>query len=118
MQDYLELVDYIMKESNSSCNGIWLKGSSQHIENGMKLLHQYNYNYSLAKFHILYPTVMNIPNHKEEVMNSLSEKELESIVNDAIIDLKGCKNQEAEEAIANIRNVVSSRVTVEDLVYY
>lgn len=61
---------------------------------------------------------MAMPSHKEEVLNSLSEKELESIVNEAIIDLRGCKSQEAEEAISNIRNAVNSRITIDDLSYY
>lgn len=34
---------------------------------------------------------MAMPSHKDEVLNSLTDKELESIVNDAIIDLRGCK---------------------------
>lgn len=65
----------------------------------MKLLHSYKYNYNLAKFHILYPTVMAIPEQREEILNSLTDKELENIVNDAVIDMRGCKSQEAEEAI-------------------
>lgn len=61
---------------------------------------------------------MAMPSHREEVMHSLNEKELESIVNEAIIDLRGCKAQEAEEAIENIRTAVNNRITVEDLQYY
>lgn len=32
MQDYLDLADFIMNEANSSCNGIWLKGSTGYHE--------------------------------------------------------------------------------------
>ena len=58
------------------------------------------------------------PEKKEEIMHSLSEKELESIVADAVIDLRGCKTKEAEEAINNIRNAVKNRISLDDLNYY
>ncbi len=79
-----------------------LKGTiapARHHENAMKLLHSYDYNYAIAKFHILYPSVMAVPEQKEEIMQSFSNKELEEVVQAAIIDLRGCKSQEAEEAI-------------------
>lgn len=91
MQDYLELCDFVMREANLSCNGIWLKGSQGYNEKAIQLLHEYKYNYNLAKFHILYPTVMAIPEHKDEIIHKVSDKELESIVNEAVIDLRGCK---------------------------
>jgi len=34
---------------------------------------------------------MSIPERCDEIMHSLTEKELESIVADAVIDLRGCK---------------------------
>ena len=92
LNDYLELSDFISRETLSSCSGLWLKGSLVgYQERALQLLHSYNYNYDLAKFHILFPGVMGQPDRKQEIMNSLSEKELESIVADAVIDLRGCK---------------------------
>lgn len=41
--------------------GIWLRGSNMYKENAFKLLNEYNYNFDLAKFHILYPQVMSDP---------------------------------------------------------
>jgi hypothetical protein len=82
-------------------------------------LHHYDYNYDLAKFHILYPRVMAVESTREELLRSItSAKELSSLVADAVIDLRGCKMQEAEEANANIRNALRNRVSVEDLQYY
>ena len=108
-----------MSETLSSCNGVWLKGSSVgYQEKALQLLHQYNYNYDLAKFHILFPSVMAIPERKQEILHSLSPKELESIVYDAIIDLRGCKTKEAEEACRNIITAVRNRITIDDLAYY
>lgn len=93
IKDYLELADFIMRETSSSCNGLWLKGSLiGYVEKALKLLHTYDYNYTLAKFHILYPSVMAIPERKQEILSSLTDKEMESIVQDAIIDLRGCKS--------------------------
>jgi hypothetical protein len=91
-----------MRETLSSSSGMWLKGSlTSYQEKAIQLLHNYDYNYSLAKFHILFPRVMAV--HREEILHSLSPKELESIVSDAVIDLRGCKTQEAEEALASMR---------------
>ena len=121
LTDYLELCDFIMREThNPSCNGLWLKGSlAGYQEKAMKLLHEYDYNFNLAKFHILYPSVMAVPEQREEILNSLSEKELESIVQEAVIDLRGCKSVEAEEAINNIRQDMRvNRITVEELAQY
>lgn len=36
-------------------------------ENAMKLLHLYDYNFDLAKFHALYPMVMNDPRKRREM---------------------------------------------------
>ncbi len=71
MKDYLELVDFVMSQgtltaigNSNHCNGIMLKGCiapSNHHEKALKLLNGYGYNFNLAKFHILYPSVMAIP---------------------------------------------------------
>ena len=61
---------------------------------------------------------MAVPEKREEILHSLNPKELESIVADAIIDLRGCKTHEAEEAIASMRQAVKNRITLEDLAYY
>jgi hypothetical protein len=45
--------------------GIWLRGSCMYQENAMKLLKFYENNYNLAKFHVLYPIVMNDPQKRE-----------------------------------------------------
>lgn len=118
-KEYLEVVDFLMRETFSHSSGIWLKGSlTSYQEKAIQLLHQYDYNYDLAKFHILFPRVMAVPEKREEIFHSLSAKELESIVADAIIDLRGCKTHEAEEAIESMRQAVRARITLDDLVYY
>lgn len=92
-KEYLELADFIMRETISSSSGLWLKGSlTCYQERAIQLLHLYDYNYDLAKFHILYPRVMASSSNREELLNSLSSpKELASLVADAVIDLRGCK---------------------------
>ena len=73
----------------------------------MKLLHDHNYNYDVAKFHILFPSVvLSSAQRGEDIIQSLTEKELEIIVSGAIIDLRGCKSKEAEEAITSIKRAV------------
>jgi hypothetical protein len=48
--------------------------------------------------------VMSIPERRTEILHSLTERELHSIVQDAMIDLRGCKTKEAEEALANLKS--------------
>lgn len=107
-----------MTEVNSNCNGIWLKGSAMYKEKALSLLSSYDYNFNLAKFHILYPSVMANPLKKEEVLKTINDKEMESIVNEAIIDLRGCKSKEAQEIIEELRRTVKDRITLEDFSYY
>lgn len=108
-----------MTETLSSSAGVWLKGSSVgYHEKAMQLLHNYDYNYDLAKFHMLFPSVMAIPERREEILHSLSPKELSSIVEDAVIDLRGCKTKEAEDACKNIIQAVRNRISMDDLAYY
>ncbi len=108
-----------MRETLSSCSGLWLKGSLVgYEERALTLLHSYNYNYDLAKFHILFPSVMAIPEKRQEILHSLNEKELANIVQDAVIDIRGCKLHEAEEALATLRQAVKNRITIDDLTYY
>ena len=93
-----------MRETLSSCNGLWLKGSlTSYQEKAAQLLHKYSYNFDLACFHLLYPTVMAVPERRTEILHSLTERELHSIVQDAMIDLRGCKTKEAEEVIGNLK---------------
>lgn len=61
LQEYLELCDFIMREASSNLNGMLLRGSSQYQEKAMNILTQHNYNYDMAKFSILYPTVLLLP---------------------------------------------------------
>jgi hypothetical protein len=70
MDDYLELVQFVMSEATSSCNGMWLKGSDGYTEKAMVLLQEYKHNFTLAKFHILYPSVMMQERQKAEVMGT------------------------------------------------
>ena len=69
---------------------------SGYVEKAMKLLHTYNYDFNLAKFHVLFPSVMAVPKQKEDILASLSTKELENIIREAVLDLRGCKSREAE----------------------
>lgn len=65
-------------------------------------MHTYSYNFDLATFHLLFPGVMAVRERRTELLHSLTESELRAIVNDAVIDLRGCKTQEAQEAVSTI----------------
>lgn len=62
--------------------GIWLRGSTQFESNAFNLLNLYNYNFDLAKFHILYPLVMNNFEQRAQVIEIAKNnpKELANLV--------------------------------------
>ena len=59
----------------------------------MQILTEHNYNFDMAKFAILYPTVLLIPESRNKFMRAVAEDEslLGKIVSEAVMDLKGCK---------------------------
>ena len=93
LKEYLELCDFIMHEASSNLNGMLLRGSSQYQEKAMNILTAHDYNYDMAKFSILYPTVLLIPEQRIKFYKAIDEDPtlLGKIVREAIIDLKGCK---------------------------
>lgn len=52
------------------------------------------------------------------MLTQLTEFDLDSIINDAVIDLRGCKTKEAQEAIEEIRIALKNRITLDDYNYY
>jgi len=75
-----------------------LRGSSIFEEKAIKLLAEYDYNFDLAKFHILNPTQMMIKDRRDYYLNTFAEDKalLNKIVTQSVIDLKGCKQHEIE----------------------
>ena len=66
LKEYLDLCDFVMREASSNLNGMLLRGSSLYQEKAMKILAEHNFNYDMAKFSILYPTVLLIPERKKK----------------------------------------------------
>lgn len=89
-------------------------------ENAMKLLHLYDYNFDLAKFHALYPMVMNDPRKRHEMQEIAKNYpiELAKEVANAIIDLQGCKAEEINEILQNFRNDLKNRINEDRLKYH
>lgn len=122
LDEYLKFCDTIMRDTpiQGGYCGIWLRGSCMYQENAMKLLHLYDYNFDLAKFHALYPMVMNDPSKRYE-MQEIAKKypvELAKEVANAIIDLQGCKADEVTEILQHFRNDLKSRTTEDRLKYH
>ena len=71
----------------------------------------------MAKFSILYPTVLLIPESRKKFLKAIQEDEtlLGKIVQEAVMDLKGCKQDEVDEAIAELRRALAHRIKPEDL---
>lgn len=89
-------------------------------ENAMKLLNQYNYNFDLAKFHILHPHVMADPISKEKIVDisRTSPADLSKVVSDAVIDLQGCKEDEVEQILNTFRADLKKRINDDQLKYH
>lgn len=87
-----------------------------------------DYNFDLAQFHLLYPSVVASQRRIladgsscSRLLDSLTPRELHSIVTDAVIDLRGCKTQEAEEAVRALLTQLYSRTlgfSQEDMQYH
>lgn len=100
--------------------GIWLRGSCMYRENALKLLSFYKYNYDLAKLHILYPMVMNLPENRATMIElaRTHPDHLAQEVANAIIDLKGCKESEIDEIVNAFRRDLDERLNEEQLKYH
>lgn len=83
----------------------------------MKNLTDHDYNYDMAKFAILYPTVLLIPEQRLKFLKAISEDStlLSKIVKEAVIDLKGCKQDEIDEVVAELRLVLKQRIKPDEL---
>ena len=83
----------------------------------MNILTQHNFDYDMAKFSILYPTVLLIPEQRSKFLKAIDEDKLllGRIVREAVIDLKGCKQDEINAVINELRQALSERIKPEDL---
>lgn len=83
----------------------------------MQILTQHNFNYDMAKFSILYPTVLLIPDSRARFLAAIREDEtlLGKMVREAVMDLKGCKQDEIDEVVAELRQALSERIKPEEL---
>lgn len=83
----------------------------------MQILTTHNYNFDMAKFAILYPTVLLIPESRNKFLKAIGEDEslLGKIVSEAVMDLKGCKQDEIDEVVNEMRLALSQRIKPEEL---
>lgn len=83
----------------------------------MQILTQHNFDYDMAKFSILYPTILLIPETRTKFLNAIKQDEtlLGKIVREAVQDLKGCKQDEIDEVVAELRLALKNRIKPEEL---
>lgn len=110
LKEYLDLCNFVMREASSNLNGMLLRGSSQYPEKAMKILADHNYNFDMAKFSILYPTVLLIPERKRRFQEMVKADDafLSKVVQEAVVDLRGCKQDEIDAAIDELRLALKS----------
>ena len=117
LKEYLDLCDFVMREASSNLNGMLLRGSSQYPEKAMKILADHNYNFDMAKFSILYPTVLLVPERKRrfEEMVEADDAFLGKVVREAVVDLRGCKQDEIDAAVDELRLALKGGLKPEEL---
>ena len=83
----------------------------------MKILTEHNYDYDMAKFSILYPTVLLIPESRQRFLKAIREDStlLKRVVKEAVMDLKGCKQDEIDEVNRELRQALKNRIKAEEL---
>lgn len=100
--------------------GILLRGSHMFKEKALNLLNEYGYNFDLAKFHILHPMVMIDPLRKTQLIQAAKQnpEEFAKEVQNAVIDLQGCKKDEINHILDHFRADIKNRITEEQLKYH
>lgn len=73
----MKLVNFVMQDASYYTTGPTSKGGPQYEEEALRLLSLYDYNFTKAKFHIIYPSLM-ITN--PEFVANLTEAEIEHMV--------------------------------------
>jgi len=117
LREYLDLCDFVMREASQNLNGMLLRGSSQYQEKAMNILTQFNFDYDMAKFSILYPTVLLLPETRHRFLKAIKEDEtlLSKIVREAVQDLQGSKQDEIDEVVSELRQALTHRLKPEEL---
>lgn len=74
----------------------------------------------MAKFSVLYPTVLLIPETRNKFLDAIKKDEtlLGKIVREAVQDLKGCKQDEVDEVVTELRLALSKRIKPEELALF
>ena len=86
----------------------------------MKLLADHNHNFDMAKFAILYPTVLLIPERKKKFDELVKQDPtfLGKVVQEAIMDLRGCKQDEVDASVNELRTALKGGLKPEELKLY
>jgi hypothetical protein len=82
-----------MQDALPNLNGLLLRGTSLYEEKALKVLAENDYNYEWAKFAILNPTVACMPERRARFEKACKDDPtlLKRTVEEAIVDLRGCK---------------------------
>jgi hypothetical protein len=122
LDDYIEFCEFVMRQAPVQGNycGILLRGSHMFKEKAYRLLDEYDYNFDLAKFHILYPLVMIDPIRKYQIEQAARQNpdEFNKEVQNAIIDLQGCKKDEINQILDRFRKDLDNRINEEQLKFH
>lgn len=87
-------------------------------EQAMKLLKRCDYNFTMAKFHVLYPELM-VHLSEEQVFSYLQNKyDLDSVVQSAVVDLIGSSQDEIQDIVDAFRTEVEKKMNIEQLGHY
>ena len=99
-----------MQDASQSQNGLLLRGSSTYESQALSLLQSYANNFELAKFHIMNAEQMAIPHLKCQYVELFTQNPavLQKVVKDQMQELRGCKKEDIETAISQLRELFNS----------
>jgi hypothetical protein len=81
----------------------------------MEFLHQMDYNYTKAKFFILFPYYLTYNNFKCHQPLRLSDQEMQKKIQDHIDSLKSTKEKDLERWIGTVENSIESKIHLSKL---
>ena len=66
--EYLRLANFAMRESKALQSGPLLSGARQTEESALALLSQYDYDFVQAKFHVIFPVL--VEQHRQDILSA------------------------------------------------
>lgn len=108
LEEYLDLCRFVMNDASAHCRGLFLRGSSLYYERAIKLLSGLNYDYELAKLHILFPTRMMIPETRSALEEMVREQRasIKLLIEESVSELRETRQETLQSVIDDFTKAI------------